>query len=125
MRQGLDEMLQFDKKPEEKMRVYTYEDAVKRFYTFLFMSFKKKDTELRLIQEHCLYNCCLKKPFISFRLLAANPSVSEQSVHILLERGLVKVKGGMALFCLLWFLLREKQNVVHSLNNLTLLSLLC
>lgn len=39
MRQGLDEMLQFDKKPEEKMRVYTYEDAVKRFYTFLFMSF--------------------------------------------------------------------------------------
>lgn len=31
MRQGLDEMLQFDKKPEEKMRVYTYENAVKRF----------------------------------------------------------------------------------------------
>lgn len=38
---------------------------------------------------------------MSLRLLAANPSVSEQSVHILLERGLVQVKGGMALPCLL------------------------
>lgn len=42
MRQGLDEMLQFDKKPEEKMKVYTYENAVKRFNTLLFVIFKKR-----------------------------------------------------------------------------------
>lgn len=36
MRQGLEEMLQFDKKPDERMRVYTYENAVKRCYTLLF-----------------------------------------------------------------------------------------
>lgn len=32
---------------------------------------------------------------ILFRLLAANPSLSEASVHILLERGLVQVEDGM------------------------------
>nr|XP_046267855.1 serine hydrolase-like protein isoform X1 [Scatophagus argus] len=57
MRQGMDEMLQYEKKMEEKKRVYTYEKAVER-------------------------------------LLAANPTLSEQSVHILLERGLVQVDGG-------------------------------
>ncbi|XP_044047209.1 serine hydrolase-like protein isoform X2 [Siniperca chuatsi] len=57
MRQGMDEMLQFEKKTEEKKRVYTYEKAVER-------------------------------------LLAANPTLSEQSVHILLERGLVQAEGG-------------------------------
>ncbi|XP_042341851.1 serine hydrolase-like protein [Plectropomus leopardus] len=57
MRQGMDEMLQFEKKTEEKQRVYTYEKAAER-------------------------------------LLAANPTLSEQSVHILLERGLVQVEGG-------------------------------
>lgn len=31
---------------------------------------------------------------VSFRLSAANPSLSEQSVRILLERGLVQVEGG-------------------------------
>lgn len=31
MRQGMDEMIRFDKKPE-KMRVYTYENAVKRCF---------------------------------------------------------------------------------------------
>lgn len=62
MRQGLDEMLQFDKKSEEKMRVYTYEDAVKRFYTFLFMSFKKKDTELNS-----------KKAFYFFQAVGCKP----------------------------------------------------
>ncbi|XP_059195100.1 serine hydrolase-like protein isoform X3 [Centropristis striata] len=56
MRQGIDDMLQFEKKTEKK-RVYTYEKAVERW-------------------------------------LAANPSMSEQSVHILLERGLVQVEGG-------------------------------
>lgn len=30
MRQGMDEILQFDRRPEEKTRVYTYENAVKR-----------------------------------------------------------------------------------------------
>uniref|UniRef100_G3PU21 Serine hydrolase like n=1 Tax=Gasterosteus aculeatus aculeatus TaxID=481459 RepID=G3PU21_GASAC len=60
MRQGMDEMLQFDKQTaEEKKRVYTYEGAVER-------------------------------------LSAANPSLSEQSVRILLERGLVQVEGGVA-----------------------------
>uniref|UniRef100_A0A8C9Z3D8 Serine hydrolase like n=1 Tax=Sander lucioperca TaxID=283035 RepID=A0A8C9Z3D8_SANLU len=53
LRQGMDEMLQFEK-TEKKKRVYTYEKAVER-------------------------------------LLAANPTLSERSVHILLERGLVQV----------------------------------
>ncbi|XP_070768293.1 serine hydrolase-like protein [Enoplosus armatus] len=57
MRQGMDEMLQYDKKTEEKKRVYTYEKAAER-------------------------------------LLAANPTLSEQSVRLLLERGLVQVEGG-------------------------------
>ncbi|XP_041822717.1 serine hydrolase-like protein isoform X2 [Chelmon rostratus] len=57
MRQGIDEMLRFENKKEEKKRVYTYKTAVGR-------------------------------------LSAANPSLSEQSVHILLERGLVQVEGG-------------------------------
>ncbi|XP_049901430.1 serine hydrolase-like protein isoform X3 [Epinephelus moara] len=57
MRQGMDEMLQHEKKTEEKKRVYTYEKAVER-------------------------------------LSAANPTLSEQSVRILLERGLVQVEGG-------------------------------
>nr|XP_046267833.1 serine hydrolase-like protein isoform X2 [Scatophagus argus] len=57
MRQGMDEMLQYEKRTDEKKRVYTYEKAVER-------------------------------------LLAANPTLSEQSVHILLERGLVQVDGG-------------------------------
>ncbi|XP_073324177.1 serine hydrolase-like protein [Pagrus major] len=57
MRQGMDEMLQYEKKTEEKKRVYTYEKAAER-------------------------------------LLAANPILSEQSVRILLERGLVQVEAG-------------------------------
>ncbi|KAL7405390.1 hypothetical protein ABVT39_028320 [Epinephelus coioides] len=57
MRQGMDEMLQHEKKTEEKKRVYIYEKAVER-------------------------------------LSAANPTLSEQSVRILLERGLVQVEGG-------------------------------
>ncbi|XP_056227924.1 serine hydrolase-like protein isoform X2 [Seriola aureovittata] len=57
MRQGMDEMIQFEKKSEEKKRVYTYEKVVER-------------------------------------LLTANPTLSEQSVRILLERGLVQVEGG-------------------------------
>uniref|UniRef100_A0A3B4TJW1 Serine hydrolase like n=1 Tax=Seriola dumerili TaxID=41447 RepID=A0A3B4TJW1_SERDU len=57
MRQGMDEMIQFEKKSEEKKRVYTYEKAVER-------------------------------------LLTANPTLSKQSVCILLERGLVQVEGG-------------------------------
>ncbi|CAJ1053489.1 serine hydrolase-like protein isoform X4 [Xyrichtys novacula] len=59
MRQGMDELLQYEKKAEEnKGRVYTYEKAAER-------------------------------------LQAANPELSEQSVHILLERGLVHVDGGV------------------------------
>ena len=34
--------------------------------------------------------------FLSFRLLAANPTLSEQSVSILLERGLDQVDGGQS-----------------------------
>lgn len=37
----MDEMLQFEKKTEEKKRVYTYEKALERYYTFLFMGFLK------------------------------------------------------------------------------------
>ncbi|KAK9540093.1 hypothetical protein VZT92_002563 [Zoarces viviparus] len=60
MRQGMDEMLHFEKLSEEtKRRVYTYENAAER-------------------------------------LSAANPALSERSVRILLERGLVQVEGGMA-----------------------------
>ncbi|TKS68068.1 Serine hydrolase-like protein [Collichthys lucidus] len=59
MRQGFEEMLQFEKRTEEKKtRVYTYENAVER-------------------------------------LLAANKTLTEQSVRILLERGLVQVEGGV------------------------------
>ncbi|XP_056136725.1 serine hydrolase-like protein [Lampris incognitus] len=59
MRQGMEGMLQFEKKKEErKERVYTYEKAVER-------------------------------------LLAANPTLSELSVHNLLERGLAQVEGGV------------------------------
>uniref|UniRef100_A0A3Q0QVQ7 Serine hydrolase like n=1 Tax=Amphilophus citrinellus TaxID=61819 RepID=A0A3Q0QVQ7_AMPCI len=57
MRQGMDEMLKFEKKTEEKKRVYTYEKAVER-------------------------------------LLTANPTLSEQSVQMLLQRGLTQVEGG-------------------------------
>ena len=41
---------------------------------------------------------------MSFRLSAANPTLSEQSVHILLERGLVQVEGGTAFFILFVFI---------------------
>uniref|UniRef100_A0A4W6FWX8 Serine hydrolase like n=1 Tax=Lates calcarifer TaxID=8187 RepID=A0A4W6FWX8_LATCA len=78
MRQGMDEMIQFEKITEEERRVYTYEKAVER-------------------------------------LLAANPTLSEQSAHILLERGLVQVEGGT----LLSFLL------LSVWNSLTLLPLIC
>ncbi|XP_035494148.2 serine hydrolase-like protein [Scophthalmus maximus] len=57
LRQGMDGMIQFEKKTEKKRRVYTYKEAVER-------------------------------------LLVANPTLSEQSVHILFERGLVEVEGG-------------------------------
>ncbi|KAF7665077.1 hypothetical protein LDENG_00154560 [Lucifuga dentata] len=59
MRQGMDEMLQFEKNKDRKMeRIYTYEKAVER-------------------------------------LQSANPTLSEQSVHILLERGLLQVDRGV------------------------------
>ncbi|XP_008413206.1 serine hydrolase-like protein [Poecilia reticulata] len=59
LRQGLDELIEFEKKVEnKKTRVYTYEKAVER-------------------------------------LLAGNPSLTEESAKILLERGLVKVEGGV------------------------------
>ncbi|XP_074538544.1 serine hydrolase-like protein [Halichoeres trimaculatus] len=57
MRQGIDSVLQFENKTEEKPRIYTYEKAAER-------------------------------------LTAANPSLCDQSVHILLERGLTPVEGG-------------------------------
>ncbi|XP_064862223.1 serine hydrolase-like protein isoform X2 [Oncorhynchus nerka] len=59
IRQGLEGMLEFEKKKDgKKEKVYTYENAL-------------------------------------MRLLAANPSLSEQSAHILLERGLAQVEGGV------------------------------
>ncbi|XP_062284795.1 serine hydrolase-like protein isoform X1 [Scomber scombrus] len=61
MRQGIDEMHQFETKTEEKRRVYTYEKAVERS-------------------------------------LAANPTLSKESVNILLERGLVQVEGAGFVF---------------------------
>lgn len=57
VRQGIEEMLQYEKK-EKKERVYTYKTALER-------------------------------------LLVANPALSEQSAHNLLERGLVQVDGGV------------------------------
>lgn len=39
----------------------------------------------------------VKMVLSSFRLLAGNPSISEESVHNILERGLVRVEGGLAL----------------------------
>ena len=42
VRQGFEELLQYEKKPEEKKtRVYTYENAVERYYTLVFMVFSK------------------------------------------------------------------------------------
>ncbi|XP_067353390.1 serine hydrolase-like protein isoform X2 [Channa argus] len=77
MRQGFDEMLEFEKKTEEdKKRVYTYEKAFER-------------------------------------LMVANPSLSEQSVHILLERGLVQVEGGVE-FC------RDFRINLKSISRITL-----
>ncbi|KAJ0050676.1 hypothetical protein NL108_005069, partial [Boleophthalmus pectinirostris] len=65
MKQGIEELLMFEKKSEEKKeKIYTYEEAVKR-------------------------------------LLEANPTLSNESVQILLERGLVKTDGGvLSLFLL-------------------------
>lgn len=59
---------------------------------------------------------------MSLRLLAVNPTISEKSVHILLERGLIKVEGGMALFCSckLWDLIREKKKKLFALRIISL-----
>lgn len=59
MRQGIEEMIQYEKTKDKPPKVYTYEKAVERLQT-------------------------------------ANPPLSEYSVHILLERGLVQVEGGFA-----------------------------
>lgn len=59
MKQGIDELLRFEKRSEEKKeKIYTYDEAAKR-------------------------------------LLDANPSLSKESVKILLERGLVQTNGGV------------------------------
>ncbi|KAF7665079.1 hypothetical protein LDENG_00154550 [Lucifuga dentata] len=59
MRQGMDDMVQFEKQNKEKQqKTYTYEKAAER-------------------------------------LLSANAALSEQSVHILLERGLLQTDGGV------------------------------
>lgn len=59
MKQGIDELLKFEKiSVEKKVKVYTYEQAVKR-------------------------------------LSDVNPTLSEQSINTLLERGLVHVDGGV------------------------------
>lgn len=83
MRRGMDEIIQFDKRPEEKRRVYTYENAVKRCWS----------VEVNIQSERSSKNVLL---FI--RLLAGNPSISEESVHNILERGLVQVDGGLSGF---------------------------
>lgn len=92
MRQGIEEMLQFEKRTEEKKtRVYTYENAVERCYICIFTVFLLVNVcrIAALLVQLCLFMC--------FRLLAANKTLSEQSVRILLERGLVQVEGGKAL----------------------------
>lgn len=90
MRQGMDEMLQFEKKTEEKTRVYTYAKAVERCFIIPLLG------HWYLVTLSLLTSCWLKC-FISSRLLAANPSLSVQSVRMLLERGLVQVEGGTSL----------------------------
>lgn len=51
MRQGMDQMIQYEKAEEKKKnRVYAHEQAVERCCTFLFMVFLKKTTEHPLIQ---------------------------------------------------------------------------
>uniref|UniRef100_A0A8C2WIW3 Serine hydrolase like n=1 Tax=Cyclopterus lumpus TaxID=8103 RepID=A0A8C2WIW3_CYCLU len=69
MRQGMDEMLQFEKKTNDEKRVYTHEKAVER-------------------------------------LSAANPTMTEHSVRVLLERGLVQVEGGAV--CVFYFVRSQK-----------------
>ncbi|KAM9314600.1 serine hydrolase-like protein [Pholidichthys leucotaenia] len=57
MKQGIDEILQFEEMAAMKEKVYTYEKAVER-------------------------------------LLAVNPTMTERSVEMILERGLTQVEGG-------------------------------
>lgn len=54
--------------------------------------------------------------FISLRLLAANPALSDQSARILLERGLVRVEGGASLSLLL---LSERNNLASLSHQLS------
>lgn len=92
----MDQMVEFEKKTEEKKtRVYTYENAVERCCTFLYVVLGLLHTNSSM--------CFLKMCFIYFRLQAANPTLSEKSAHILLERGLVQVEGGTSLSLLLCF----------------------
>lgn len=46
MKQGMDEMLQFEKNPERTEKVYTYEKAVERYHTFSFNGVFKKEHPL-------------------------------------------------------------------------------
>lgn len=87
MRQGMEEVIQYEKKTDEKKRVYTYEKAVERYNTGYWAFYRLSGFSV------CALNC-QTKPLISFRLLTANPTLSKQSVRILLERGLVQVEGG-------------------------------
>lgn len=48
-----------------------------------------------------MINSILNMLFCPFRVLAGNPNVSEKSLHNILERGVVRVEGGVSLFGLL------------------------
>lgn len=49
MREGIDEMLQYEKKTAKTERIYTYEKAVERYYTATLVKLNE-----RLVPQHTL-----------------------------------------------------------------------
>lgn len=65
MRQGIEEIIQFDKKPKEKIRVYTYENAVKRWNIYVllkiniqYLGLKGQKDQLRPIKCYSVLSGC-------------------------------------------------------------------
>ena len=62
----MDQMVEFEKKPKEKTtRVYTYENAVERCYTFLLCCFR--------ITPHQLIHVFSKNVFYLFQVAGCKP----------------------------------------------------
>lgn len=69
IRQGIDEMLQFGKKSKDKKdRVYTFENAVERYHTFLFSVLK------RLLSSTHPISLSLKKAICFIQAVGCKPN---------------------------------------------------